>query len=215
MTHFLKQVLIEVKVGKSSLIWSTKRSFACKWVYDLKFFPHYHSHCWFFCLFDGEGAIAKVEEFWILVKESREDVFFRERKIFLDRYGVGFYETPSLDCFFLVNDSFWILIDKASSNGRLWLKFLIGVDETNFLGLRFLIAVTEDILIPWVAMQVKNQEHFPFLFHLLYHLLVMKSSGVKLWRGIHPVAIEIHAWKIAPSVPINDPVWIQHGHQFE
>ena len=77
------------------------------------------------------------------------------------------------------------------------------------------IAITKNILLPTMSMQINDQKNLAILLKLLDHLLKTINTRLHLPTGLNPAPIKINPREITPSIPINNPVWIQHWDNLE
>ena len=47
-----------------------------------------------------------------------------------------------------------------------------------------------------------------------YHLDV-KNRGVEFFVGFDPLAVQVNTGKVAPSVAVDDAIWVKHGDDLE
>ena len=77
------------------------------------------------------------------------------------------------------------------------------------------VAIHEDVLLPGVAVQVYEQQNFPFLLGRLDEPLQSTKDGVSVPSGLNPASVQVVAPQVAPGVPIHHAVDVDHGHDLE
>jgi len=76
-------------------------------------------------------------------------------------------------------------------------------------------AIDEGILLHGVAMQITKKEHFPYLLNAEYHLLEVEYLRMVYFGRVVPLLVEVVARDVAPVVPVDDSIRVEHGYDLE
>lgn len=104
----------------------------------------------------------------------------------------------------LVTKEVGVLVEQAREDSLL---------ESVILATR--VAITEDVLLSGVAVQVENEEDISVLLKFLHHHLIMVDRRLHFPRRINPTPIEVNSGQIASGVTVDYTIRIQKRHNFE
>ena len=77
------------------------------------------------------------------------------------------------------------------------------------------VAVHENVFLAGVSVNITDQEHFSVLLEFFNHHLCVIDRRVQFFIWIYPLSIQVDSSKVAPGIPVDDTIRIQHGNNLK